>query len=249
MGELSYVYASTTSVPDQLAFSSMTQAMFEKGVLAIARMVRGKSGDPKMGILSPIVWPNVDVLLWVQVCPTLSQRVGVMMDYHYVDALRGRCQTLYLSLTLYPCLKVGRKDHETSLYPNRGPTGSYGQLRGCHGPNGGRRKRRRRVSLENISSPLQGSGSFPRKYQPWFDTRLSYNPAIHRTKQAQFHCAVVSDIAAHPLPPPNPEFTKYFDPPKRVVKTAKQALEECKATFNVKEGTHYPSSFALIVCR
>jgi len=67
MGELSYVYASPTSVPDQLAFSSIVQAMYEKGVLAIARMVRSDNADPKMGVLSPIVWPDVDVLLWVQV--------------------------------------------------------------------------------------------------------------------------------------------------------------------------------------
>lgn len=72
MGELSYVYASTNSVPDQLAFSSVVQAMYEKGVLAIARMVRTEGADPKMGILSPIVWPNVDVLLWVQVYPSVS---------------------------------------------------------------------------------------------------------------------------------------------------------------------------------
>lgn len=77
-----------------------------------------------------------------------------------------------------------------------------------------------------------------RARQAWFDTRLSYNPAIHRTKQAQFHSAVVSDITAHPLPLPHPELTKYFDPPKRVLKTAKQALEECKAAFQVKEGTY-----------
>ena len=82
---------------------------------------------------------------------------------------------------------------------------------------------------------------FPRSPQPWFDPRLSYNPAIHRTKQAQFHSAVVSDLTTHPLPPPHPELTKYFDPPKRVLKTAKHALEECKAAFKVKEGPCYSS--------
>ena len=80
----------------------------------------------------------------------------------------------------------------------------------------------------------------PRSRQPWFDPRLSYNPAIHRTKQAQFHSAVVSDITTHPLPLPHPELTKYFDPPKRVLKTAKDALDECKAAFKVKEGMCYP---------
>ena len=67
MGEISYVFGSPTSVPEQLAFSSVVQAMFDKGVLAIARMVRTDSGEPKMGVLSPVPWGNLDMLLWAQV--------------------------------------------------------------------------------------------------------------------------------------------------------------------------------------
>ncbi|OSD05649.1 SPOC domain-like protein [Trametes coccinea BRFM310] len=71
--------------------------------------------------------------------------------------------------------------------------------------------------------------------QPWFDTRMSFNPAIHRTKQALFHAAVVQDLNTHPLPPPHPDLTKYFEPPPRALKRAKAAIEECKRTFNVRE--------------
>lgn len=71
---------------------------------------------------------------------------------------------------------------------------------------------------------------------PWFDTLQSYNPAIHRIKQAMFHCAVVNDIAAHPLPPPHPELLKYFETPKKVLKRARDAVEECTTTFKVREG-------------
>ncbi|KAH9836702.1 SPOC like C-terminal domain-containing protein [Rhodofomes roseus] len=70
---------------------------------------------------------------------------------------------------------------------------------------------------------------------PWFDICLSYNPAIHRVKQAQFHAAVVPDLNTHPLPPPHPELTKYFDPPKRVLKRARDAIEECQDRFKVRE--------------
>ncbi|KAI0932900.1 hypothetical protein AcW2_001392 [Taiwanofungus camphoratus] len=71
--------------------------------------------------------------------------------------------------------------------------------------------------------------------QPWFDTRLSYNPAIHRVKQALFHSAVVPDLTTHPLPPPHPELIKYFEPPRRVLKRARNAIEECKQVFKVRE--------------
>jgi hypothetical protein len=74
------------------------------------------------------------------------------------------------------------------------------------------------------------------KRLPWFDTLQSYNPAIHRIKQAMFHCAVVDDIASHPLPPPHPELLKYFETPKKVHKRSRDAAEECASTFKVKEG-------------
>lgn len=71
---------------------------------------------------------------------------------------------------------------------------------------------------------------------PWYDTTLSYNPAIHRTKQALFHSAVVSDLNSSPLPPPHPELLKFFEPPKRVLKRAKGAADGCKEAFKIKTG-------------
>jgi hypothetical protein len=88
-------------------------------------------------------------------------------------------------------------------------------------------------SLFSFAEPV-----FNRDRLPWYDTLLSYNPAIHRTKQALFHSAVVNDIASNPLPPPHPELLKYIEPPRRVLKHAQDAIAECKAAFKVKEGTH-----------
>ncbi|EJD04469.1 SPOC domain-like protein [Fomitiporia mediterranea MF3/22] len=70
---------------------------------------------------------------------------------------------------------------------------------------------------------------------PWFDPRLSYNPAVHRIKQALFHAAVVSDLRTNPLPPPHEEVIKYLEPPRRVLKRALPALEECKQAFKVRQ--------------
>jgi len=71
---------------------------------------------------------------------------------------------------------------------------------------------------------------------PWFDPLQSYNPSFHRVQQAIFHCAVVPDVATHPLPPPHPELTKYFEPPKRVLKKASSAVEELIQAMAVKPG-------------
>ncbi|PAV21731.1 hypothetical protein PNOK_0168800 [Pyrrhoderma noxium] len=70
---------------------------------------------------------------------------------------------------------------------------------------------------------------------PWFDPRLSYNPAVHRIKQAVFHAATVTDLRFNPLPPPHPEITKYFEPPRKVQKRAKASLATCKEVFNIKQ--------------
>ena len=84
--------------------------------------------------------------------------------------------------------------------------------------------------------------------QPWFSTTDSYNPAIHRVKQAQYHAAIVKDLNRQPVPPPYEELLKYFEPPRRVLKRAREAVEECKRVFNVREGTFeasYVASYSL----
>ena len=70
---------------------------------------------------------------------------------------------------------------------------------------------------------------------PWFNPAQSYNPSIHRIKQAMFHCAVVSDIITNPLPPPHPELFKYFIPPTKVLERAKNSINKCKDEFKIKE--------------
>jgi hypothetical protein len=51
-----------------------------------------------------------------------------------------------------------------------------------------------------------------------------------------FHCAITNDVASNPLPPPHPELLKFFNPPKRAVRRAREPLEGCKSLFKVKEG-------------
>ncbi|KAF8845541.1 ku80-like protein [Paxillus ammoniavirescens] len=199
MSEVWYVYASPTSVPDQLAFSSIVQAMYEKGVLAIARMVTRDGADPKMGVLSPVVWPGVDVLLWVQMpfaddvrhytfpsLSTLTSRSGERITKHAYLPTEEQLEAMDKFVDAMDLTDAGEEEEDGSC-------------------------------------------------SPWFDPRLSYNPSIHRTKQAQFHSAVVPDLASHPLPPPHYELTKYFNCPRRVLKASRDALEECKGIFNVKE--------------
>ncbi|KAG8984122.1 ATP-dependent DNA helicase II subunit 2 [Tulasnella sp. JGI-2019a] len=69
---------------------------------------------------------------------------------------------------------------------------------------------------------------------PWFDISCSYNPAIHRIKQALFHAAIVTDLEKDPLPPPHPELTRYFQSPEPVREKAKKSLETLRKVLDVK---------------
>jgi ATP-dependent DNA helicase 2 subunit 2 len=56
-------------------------------------------------------------------------------------------------------------------------------------------------------------------------------------KQALFHAAVAKSFTTQPLPEVHPELTKYFVPPKKVLKHSKEPLEECRKMFKIKQGT------------
>ncbi|KAK7468469.1 ATP-dependent DNA helicase yku80 [Stygiomarasmius scandens] len=78
------------------------------------------------------------------------------------------------------------------------------------------------------------------KHTEWFTPIESYNPGLHRVKQAMFHCAVVDDLATEPLDPPHPDTTKYFEPPPKVVKKSKEVVEDLIKKMNVKEVVKQP---------
>ncbi|KAI6165394.1 SPOC domain-like protein [Pisolithus thermaeus] len=199
LSEVSYVFATPTSAPDQIAFSSVVQAMYEKGVLAIARMVRIDGAEPKMGVLSSVVWPKLDLLLWVQM--------------PFADDIRHYTFPSLTTLTS----RTGERITKHPYLPSEEQLATMDRF------------------IDDMDLSDAGEKDEQGDRQPWFDPRLSYNPAIHRTKQALFHAAVVPDLATYPLPPPHPELTKYFEPPKRVLKRARQSLEACKEVFKVKE--------------
>ncbi|KAI0757611.1 SPOC like C-terminal domain-containing protein [Daedaleopsis nitida] len=199
MGEVYYVWADPNSPMQQAALSSIVQAMYEKGVMAIARWVGRDEADPKMGVLQPSVFDEVDCFLWVQMpfaddvrnfpfasLETLINKKGEVVQEHPYLPTEEQMAAMEQFVDAMDLSEAGEKDEEG----NR---------------------------------------------EAWFDTRLSYNPAIHRTKQALFHGAIVQDLNRQPLPPPHPELLKYLEPPRRVLKRAREATEECQKTFNVRE--------------
>ncbi|KAF7367429.1 SPOC domain-like protein [Mycena sanguinolenta] len=199
MGEIQYVWGDPTQPEQQVAISSIAQAMYEKNAMAIARWVTKDGMDAKMGVLAPCIAEGVDCLLWAQMpfaddvrkytfasLDNLVSKKGEVLKEHAYIPTAAQLDAMDAFVDAMDLMDAGEKDEEG----NRGP---------------------------------------------WFDTRLSYNPAVHRIKQAQFHAAVVSDLSKNPLPPPHPDLLKYFEPPRRVLKRAREAIEGAKTELKVKQ--------------
>lgn len=67
MSEVTYVWADTAQPLQQVALSSLVQAMYEKGAMAIARWVLRDGAEPKIGVLHPVIFDRVDCLMFVRV--------------------------------------------------------------------------------------------------------------------------------------------------------------------------------------
>ncbi|KAG2046414.1 SPOC domain-like protein [Suillus hirtellus] len=199
MGEVQYIWADPGAPQQQVALSSIVQAMFEKGVLAIARWVSKDGMDPKMGVLEAHVDTNIDFLLWVQMPFADDVRKYTFASLENLVSKNGE------SVTKHPYL----------------PTEDQLEVMGKF--------------IDSMDIMYLGEKDDKGKPIPWYDTRQSYNPAIHRTKQALFHSAVVNDITSNPLPPPHPELLKYINPPRQALEASKDVIVECKAVFKVKE--------------
>lgn len=70
MSEVQYVWADPAAPLQQVTLSSIVQAMYVRGSVAIARWVSRDGAEPKMGIMKPVVDDNRDFFMWVQVRAT-----------------------------------------------------------------------------------------------------------------------------------------------------------------------------------
>ncbi|KAF9524665.1 ku80-like protein [Crepidotus variabilis] len=199
MGEIQYIWGDPSSPQQQVALSSIVQAMYEKGSMAIARWVSRDGMDPKMGVLYPVPFDNVDCLIWAQM--PFADDVRKYTFPSLTNLINKKGETL----TEHPYLPTDEQMEAMDKF------------------------------VDTMDLMEAGDKDEKGNRLPWFSTLESFNPAIHRVKQAMFHSAITGDITTNPLPPPHPELLKFFEPPKRVVRRSKEALEECKQVFKVKE--------------
>ena len=176
--------------------------MLARNVIAIARYVSRDGMDPKMGVLVPRAFEDVDCFLW--------------MTMPFADDVR---RYTFPSLTNLVNKKGEKVESHAYL-----PTAEQEEVM--------------EKFVDAMDLMQAGDKDENGDRIPWFDPRDSYNPSVHRIKQALFHAAIVTDLRTNPLPPPHPEVIKYLEPPRRVLKRAHDAIEGCKTAFNVKQGPY-----------
>ncbi|KAL0570983.1 ATP-dependent DNA helicase yku80 [Marasmius crinis-equi] len=210
MSEIQYVWADPDRPHQQVALSSLVQAMTlddseedtkgkkRKALMAIARWVSRDGMDPKMGVLTPTMFEGVHCFLWAQMPFADDVRKYTFASLDHLVNKKGEV------LTKHPYIPTEEQQEAMDDFVDA-------------------------MDLMEVG-PEDEEGN----RTSWFSTVDSFNPALHRVKQAQFHCAVVDDINTNPVPPPHPETTKFFEPPKKVVKAAKEPLERCREKFKVK---------------
>lgn len=69
----------------------------------------------------------------------------------------------------------------------------------------------------------------------WFSVNHSFNPVIHRIKEAIFHASLTADLDKDPLGPPRPELTRYFYTPDEVIDAAADVTNRLKESLAIKK--------------
>ncbi|KAI0035265.1 SPOC like C-terminal domain-containing protein [Vararia minispora EC-137] len=214
MGEVQYVWADPDRPNAQVALSSLVRAMLAPDTEA-ELTTKGKSRqDPLMAIVRWVHRDGADPRIGV-LAPCAFDAVDCLLfvPAPFADDVRRYTFSPLMHL-------VNRKGEHIKTHPFL-PTD------------------KQMAAMDDFvdAMDLEGMGEEDEDgaRTSWFEPQLSYNPAIHRIKQALFHAAVVPDLRTHPLPPPHPELTKYFDPPRAVRKRARGTVDACVRAFVIKE--------------
>ena len=69
----------------------------------------------------------------------------------------------------------------------------------------------------------------------WFEPNQSYNPVIHRIKEAIFHASTTPDLDADPLPEPHRDLVKYFETPEEMLESVDRVMGKLKDSLKVKK--------------
>ncbi|WOO81065.1 ATP-dependent DNA helicase II subunit 2 [Vanrija pseudolonga] len=218
IGEVRYVWPDMTSPRAQIEFSSFASALYLTDLTAIVRWVNKDDSEPTIGVLIPsfqIPEPGkkLDLMYWI--------KLPFADDEH---------KFWFPSLTKYKST-TGKSITEHPYIPTEEQCDLMDELvKGMDLDHAGEVVPRDEEEEEDEDEEEEEE-----ERGPWFDPALSYNPVIHRTKEAIFHASLTPDLEADPLGPPHPDIVKYFQTPPKVADRVDKVTERLKEALDIKK--------------
>nr|XP_019042867.1 hypothetical protein I302_08576 [Kwoniella bestiolae CBS 10118]OCF21797.1 hypothetical protein I302_08576 [Kwoniella bestiolae CBS 10118] len=207
MGEVRFVWPDLTSPKGQIQFSALVEGMELRGMCAVVRWVLKDQAEPVIGLCLPAMdFPGE----------------GKRLDFMYWVKLpfaEDEHNFWFPSLTTIKTA-TGKVVKEHPLLPTTEQCDLMDDL-----------VQSMDLDDEAMSEEEDDEVDTPR----WFDPERSYNPVIHRIKEAIFHASLTADLDANPLGPPHPELTKFFDTPFEIVEKCEDLTKRLKNALDIKK--------------
>ncbi|WWD15786.1 hypothetical protein CI109_100210 [Kwoniella shandongensis] len=225
MGEVRFIWPDLTSPKAQIQFSSLVEGMELRGMCAVVRWVLKDRAEPSIGLCVPSMdYPGedkrLDYMFWV--------KLPFAEDEH---------NFWFPSLTTYKT-STGKVLTEHPLLPTEEQCELMDELvlsmdLDEYAKEEARKAKAERAEDEDMDG--EDDDADDEETPTWFNTRDSYNPVIHRIKEAIFHASLTQDLDADPLGPPHPELTKYFHTPKEIGEKVEDISQRLKDALDLKK--------------
>ncbi|OCF38430.1 hypothetical protein I317_07796 [Kwoniella heveanensis CBS 569] len=220
MGEVRFVWPDLTSPKAQIQFSSLVEGMELRGMCAVVRWVLKDRAEPTIGLCLPAMdFPGegkrLDFMYWV--------KLPFAEDEH---------NFWFPSLTKYKTA-TGKAITEHPLLPTEEQCDLMDELVEAMDLDEYAKEQAKREKAEagEDEEDEEDEEEAPR----WFDPQRSYNPVIHRIKEAIFHASLTADLDANPLGPPHPELVKYFNTPEEIGEKVEDLTQRLKEKLDIKK--------------
>ncbi|WVR05055.1 hypothetical protein IAU60_002067 [Kwoniella sp. DSM 27419] len=219
MGEVRFVWPDLTSPKAQIQFSSLVEGMELRGMCAVVRWVLKDRAEPTIGLCLPCMdFPGdgkrLDFMYWV--------KLPFAEDEH---------NFWFPSLTTYKTA-TGKVIEEHPLLPTQEQCDLMDELVEAMDLDEYAKDKARREKAANSDEEMEEEDDDDIR---WFEPEKSFNPVIHRIKEAIFHASLTADLDAYPLGPPHPELTKYFQTPEEMGDQVVDLTNRLKDALAVKK--------------
>ncbi|KAL7422191.1 ATP-dependent DNA helicase yku80 [Cryptotrichosporon argae] len=221
IGEVRFVWPDLTSPRGQIQFSSLVTAMVLRDMVAVVRWVNKDDSEPAIGVCVPAQefddGKQLDYMFWV--------KLPFAEDEH---------NFWFPSLDKYKTVS-GKTVTEHPMIPTAEQCELMDELvAGLDLDEAGDIVSDDERDMDDEDDKGDEREKKPRR-RPWFDPSQSYNPVIHRIKEAIFHASLVPDLDSNPLPPPHPDITKYFSTPAEVASRVEDVTKSLQQSLGVKK--------------